>query len=86
MDRTQILAKVIEIVVDELDADLEKVTEQSSFMNDLGADSLDSTELIMRFEDAFSLEIPDADALKITTVREAVDYIETALTQKNGST
>ncbi len=68
--------KVKEIVSDELSVEDEKVTPQARFVEDLGADSLDVVELVMRFEEEFEIEIPDEDAEKITTVGEAVSYIE----------
>ena len=68
--------KVKEIVVEQLGVDKDSVTMSSSFIDDLGADSLDIVELIMAFEDAFDVEIPDADAEKISTVGDAVDYIK----------
>lgn len=68
--------KVKEIVADELSVDAGIVTPQARFVEDLGADSLDVVELVMRFEEEFEIEIPDEDAEKITTVGEAVDYIE----------
>lgn len=70
--------KVKEIVVDQLGVDEDSVTLSSSFVDDLGADSLDIVELIMAFEDAFDVEIPDADAEKISTIGDAVDYIKSA--------
>lgn len=68
--------KVKEIVVEQLGVDEDSVTLNSSFVDDLGADSLDIVELIMAFEDAFEIEIPDADAEKISTVNDAVEYIK----------
>ncbi|MBV9470770.1 MAG: acyl carrier protein [Abitibacteriaceae bacterium] len=68
--------KVKEIVADELSVDPGIVTPQARFVEDLGADSLDVVELVMRFEEEFEIEIPDEDAEKITTVGEAVGYIE----------
>lgn len=68
--------KIKEIVVEQLGVDEDTVTMSSSFIDDLGADSLDIVELIMAFEDAFDVEIPDADAEKISTVGDAVDYIK----------
>ena len=68
--------KVKEIVADELSVDAGIVTPQARFVEDLGADSLDVVELVMRFEEEFEVEIPDEDAEKITTVGEAVSYIE----------
>tara|TARA_B100000401_G_C52809298_1_gene722820 strand:+ start:2250 stop:2486 length:237 start_codon:yes stop_codon:yes gene_type:complete len=70
------LSKVVEIVVDKLGVDESKVTKEAKFIDDLGADSLDTVELIMEFEDEFGLEIPDEDAEKILSVSQAVDYIE----------
>ena len=70
------LNKVVEIVVDKLGVEQSKVTENAKFIDDLGADSLDTVELIMEFEDEFSIEIPDEDAEKILSVKEAVDYID----------
>ncbi len=67
--------KVKEIIVNELGVEPEKVTPQASFVEDLGADSLDTVELVMAFEEAFDIEIPDEDAEKIRTVQDAVDYI-----------
>ena len=68
--------KVKEIVADELSVEPNIVTPQARFVEDLGADSLDVVELVMRFEEEFEIEIPDEDAEKITTVGEAVSYIE----------
>ena len=68
--------KIKEIVVEQLGVDEDTITMSSSFIDDLGADSLDIVELIMAFEDAFDVEIPDADAEKISTVGDAVDYIK----------
>jgi acyl carrier protein len=73
MDNT--LDKVKEIVVDKLGVESDKVTLEAKFIDDLGADSLDTVELIMQFEEEFEIEIPDEDAEKITSVSQAVDYI-----------
>lgn len=71
--------KVKEIVADELSVDAGIVTPQARFVEDLGADSLDVVELVMRFEEEFEVEIPDEDAEKITTVGDAVTYIDKKL-------
>jgi len=72
--------KVKKIVVDHLGADEDKVTEGARFVDDLGADSLDTVELVMAFEEEFGVEIPDDAAEKINTVKDAIDFI-----QKNAS-
>jgi acyl carrier protein len=68
--------KVKSIIVDQLGVNEAEVTESASFVDDLGADSLDTIELVMAFEEAFSIEIPDEDAEKIRTVKNAIEYIE----------
>ena len=68
--------KVKQIIVEQLGVDEGEVTSNASFVDDLGADSLDTVELVMAFEEEFGIEIPDEDAEKITRVKEAVDYIE----------
>ncbi len=68
--------RVKKIVVEHLGVENEKVTEEASFIDDLGADSLDIVELVMAFEEEFGVEIPDDAAEKITTVKDAIDYIE----------
>jgi acyl carrier protein len=68
--------RVKQIIVDELGVDEGEVTANAHFINDLGADSLDTVELVMRFEEEFGIEIPDEDAEKIQSVRNAIDYIE----------
>lgn len=73
--------KVKEIIVDQLGVNPAKVTPEASFIDDLGADSLDTVELIMAFEEEFNIEIPDEDAEKLTTVGAAFDYLK----QKIGS-
>ncbi|MBI2932096.1 MAG: acyl carrier protein [Planctomycetes bacterium] len=72
----EIEAKVIEIVSKQLGVAKDKITRESSFVNDLGADSLDTVELVMEIEDAFDLSIPDDAAEKIQTVGDAIKYIE----------
>ena len=69
-------AKVKKIVVEHLGVEADKVTEEASFIDDLGADSLDIVELVMAFEEEFGVEIPDDAAEKIATVKDAIDYIE----------
>ncbi len=73
---TEILEKVKKVVIDQLSVDESLVTPNASFTADLGADSLDTVELVMAFEEAFGCEIPDEDAEKIATVQDAVNYIE----------
>ena len=68
--------RVKKIVVEHLGVEADKVVEGASFIDDLGADSLDTVELVMAFEEEFGIEIPDEDAEKITRVKEAIDYIE----------
>jgi acyl carrier protein len=68
--------RVKKIIVDQLGVEEELVTADASFVDDLGADSLDTVELVMALEEEFGIEIPDEDAEKITRVKEAVDYIE----------
>jgi acyl carrier protein len=73
---SEIAAKVKAIIVDKLGVDESEVTPEASFTNDLGADSLDTVELIMEFEKEFDIAIPDDQAEKISTVGEAISYIE----------
>ncbi len=68
--------KVKEIIAKQLGVDIDKVTMEASFVEDLGADSLDTVELVMAFEEAFNIEIPDEDAEKILKVKDAITYIE----------
>ncbi|ADY73656.1 Acyl carrier protein [Desulfurobacterium thermolithotrophum DSM 11699] len=68
--------KVKEIVADRLGVDPDEVTPEASFIEDLGADSLDTVELVMALEEEFGIEIPDEDAEKIQTVGDAIDYIQ----------
>jgi len=72
---SDIEARVKEIVVEQLGVNADEVTADASFIDDLGADSLDAVELVMALEEAFECEIPDEEAEKITTVKEAVAYI-----------
>ncbi len=73
---SEIAKKVVDIVVDKLGVDAAEVVPAASFTNDLGADSLDTVELIMEFEKEFEISIPDEDAEKIGTVGDAITYIE----------
>ena len=68
--------KVKDIIINELGVEPEKVTREASFVEDLGADSLDTVELVMAFEEEFGMEIPDEEAEKLQTVRDAVNYIQ----------
>jgi acyl carrier protein len=68
--------RVKEIIVEQLGVEESEVTATASFVDDLGADSLDQVELVMAFEEAFDIEIPDEDAEKIRSVNDAVDYIQ----------
>ena len=70
-------AKVKAIIINELGVDPEKVTNVASFVDDLGADSLDTVELVMAFEEEFTIDIPDEDAEQMHTVGEAIAYIQT---------
>lgn len=72
----EIVEKVKQIISEQLGVDEAEVTPSASFVDDLGADSLDRVELVMALEEAFDLEIPDDDAEKIATVQDAIDYIE----------
>ena len=73
---SEVLDKVVEIVCNQLEINKEDVTPDSSLVEDLGADSLDTVELVMAFEEEFDLEIPDDEAENITTIKSAVDWIE----------
>jgi acyl carrier protein len=72
-------AKVKEIIVEQLGVDEAQVASEASFIDDLGADSLDTVELVMAFEEKFDIEIPDEDAEKMRTVGDAVEYLKTKL-------
>ncbi len=75
VDVQAIESKVIDIISEQMGADKSEITRETSFINDLNADSLDTVELVMEFEDEFDLSIPDEEAEKIQTVGAAVDYI-----------
>ncbi len=76
MNMDEVTSRLQEIVIDRLDVDAEKITGSASFVEDLGADSLDIVELIMGIEEEFDIEIPDEDAEKLTNVGEALEYIK----------
>ncbi len=75
MSESSIQDRVIKIVCDQMGTTADKITPETSFINDLGADSLDTVELVMEFEDEFEISIPDEDAEKIQTVGAAIEYI-----------
>ncbi|MBO5718592.1 MAG: acyl carrier protein [Bacteroidales bacterium] len=75
----EVKEKVAAIIAEKLGVELSQVTPEASFTNDLGADSLDTVELIMSFESEFGISIPDEDAEKISVVNDAIEYIEKAL-------
>lgn len=75
---SDVAERVKKIIVEHLGVELAKVVDNASFIDDLGADSLDTVELVMAFEEEFNIEIPDEAAEKITTVKDAVAYITTA--------
>lgn len=79
MNLEEVQAKLKEIVMDRLNAEEEQIKPEASFVEDLGADSLDIVELIMGIEEEFDIEIPDEDAEKLTTVGEAMNYVKTKL-------
>ena len=85
VDAQAIEQKVIEIISEQMGVDKSEITRETSFINDLNADSLDTVELVMEFEDEFDMSIPDEEAEKIQTVGAAIDYIiNAAKTQKRG--
>jgi acyl carrier protein len=82
MDVTAVEAKVIEIVSEQMGVDKTDISRETSFINDLNADSLDTVELVMEFEDEFDMSIPDEEAEKIQTVGAAIDYIVDIMKKK----
>jgi len=76
MDAGTIEGRVVELIVDQLGVSKKEATPQASFLDDLGADSLDIVELVMSFEEEFDLEIPDEDAEKIQTIGDAITYLQ----------
>jgi acyl carrier protein len=83
IDVSAIESKVVEIVSEQMGVDKSEITRETSFINDLNADSLDTVELVMEFEDEFDMSIPDEEAEKIQTVGAAVDYIVNTIKNKN---
>jgi acyl carrier protein len=84
LDIKTVESKVIEIVSEQMGVDKAEISRETSFINDLNADSLDTVELVMEFEDAFDMSIPDEEAEKIQTVGAAIDYIM-EVAKKKGS-
>ncbi len=82
MSHEEIVKKVKDIIVDKLGTEESEVTETANFTNDLGADSLDTVELLMEFERVFGIKIPDEDASQIATVADAVNYVEKKVEEK----
>lgn len=82
LDAQAIEQKVIEIISEQMGVDKSEITRETSFINDLNADSLDTVELVMEFEDEFDMSIPDEEAEKIQTVGAAIDYIINAAKSK----
>ena len=82
MEREELLKKIKAIIADKLSISEDQVTEEASFIDDLGADSLDTVELVMALEDEFNMDIPDEEAEKLTTVGKAMDYVLDRLSKK----
>jgi acyl carrier protein len=83
MDAQAIEKKVVEIISEQMGVEASEITRETSFINDLNADSLDTVELVMEFEDEFDMSIPDEEAEKIQTVGAAVDYVVNAVHSKS---
>jgi len=81
MDREELLKKLKAIVSDKLSISEDQITEDASFIDDLGADSLDTVELVMALEDEFDLDIPDEEAEKLTTVGKTIDFVLEKITK-----
>ncbi len=84
-DPAEVESKVIEIVSEQMGVDKAEISKETSFINDLNADSLDTVELVMELEDAFDMNIPDEEAEKIQTVGQAIDYIVDHLSKQQQS-
>ena len=85
MTEAEIEAKVTDIVAEQMGVDKGEITRETNFANDLNADSLDTVELVMEFEDEFETSIPDEDAEKILTVGQAIEYIKKAIGAEAGA-
>jgi acyl carrier protein len=85
VDPAAVESKVIEIVSNQMGVDKAEISRETSFINDLNADSLDTVEMVMEFEDAFELNIPDEEAEKIQTVGQAIDFIADHLSKQQQS-
>ena len=83
IDAKAIEQKIIEIISEQVGVDKSEITRETSFINDLNADSLDTVELVMEFEDEFNMSIPDEDAEKIQTVGAAIEYVVNIAQSKN---
>jgi len=83
MDENEIQEKVVSIVAEQMGVDKGEINRDTNFVNDLNADSLDTVELVMEFEDAFETNIPDEQAEKIQTVGQAIDFIKEHIAQAN---